>query len=407
MGLCQPHAGYDNVHGVVVMNAVANAHVTSAAQLPQLEDCVLCGRRVLIRADLNVPLHRGRIGDDHKIVAALPTIRFALRQGAAAIVLSHLGRPRAGMAAAELSLRPVAARLTELLAQPVRFEADCLSGIEVAPGQVVLCENVRFHFGETTDDELLSRQFAALGDVFVMDAFATAHRAHASTHGVIRHAACACAGLLFARELEALSRATHAVQRPLVAVVGGAKISTKLGVLETLINRTDCLVAGGGIANMLLAAAGSPIGRSLHEPKMRAQAQRILTQARRRAGVLRLPEDVVCARSPAAVDTVRLCMVGQVADDEMILDFGPRTRAAIASAIRQAATVFWNGPVGLFERPAFMAGTRCIAEAIAASRAYSVAGGGDTLAALDSLKSGVADFIRFDGRRCFSGICRR
>ncbi len=367
------------------MTVVRDTEVSSAVKLPCVDDCALGGQRVLIRADLNVPIKDGKVANNQKIIASLATIRFALKQNAAVILLSHLGRPEVGALASELSLYPVAVRLAELLSLPVRFETDYLAGIQVALGEVVLCENVRFNIGETTDDEALSRQLAGLGDVFVMDAFGSAHRAHASTHGVVRFAKHACAGLLFTKEIKALSQAMYVARQPMVGIVGGSKISTKLNVLEALVAKTDYLALGGGIANTLLAAAGHRIGRSLCEKTMLEQAKRLLEFAEQHACVLQLPKDVVCALTPEARDTIEIREVDEVAADEMILDIGPRSCRAIAENIRQAATILWNGPLGLFEEPSFMAGTRCVAQAIAESGAYSIAGGGDTLAAIDQL----------------------
>ena len=359
----------------------------------RMSDLDLRGKRVLIREDLNVPVEDGVISSDARIRAALPSLRAAVGAGARVIVMSHLGRPKEGEFSAEDSLAPVAARLGELLGQPVRLQRDWLDGVECAPGEVVLCENVRFNKGEKKDDEVLARRMAALCDVFVMDAFGTAHRAEASTHGVARFAPIACAGPLLVGELDALSRALARPARPLVAIVAGSKVSTKLTVLESLLGKVDKLIVGGGIANTFLAANGIEVGKSLHEPDMLDTARALLGQAAARGAEIPLPTDVVVAEefSPTAVATVR--PVGEIRPHELILDIGPQTAARFAGLLAGAGTILWNGPVGVFEFDQFGGGTETLAKAIAASPAFSLAGGGDTLAAIE--KYGVAGGISY------------
>jgi phosphoglycerate kinase len=355
-------------------------------------DLNLTGQRVLIREDLNVPVEGGVITSDARIRASRPTIRAARDAGARVMLLSHLGRPKEGEFSAENSLAPVAARLGELLGAPVRLVRDWLDGIECAAGEVVLCENVRFNKGEKKDDEALSRRMAALCDIFVMDAFGTAHRAEASTHGVARFAPIACAGPLLVGELDALERALANPARPLVAIVAGSKVSTKLTVLESLLSKVDQLIVGGGIANTFLAATGVAVGKSLHEPDMLDTARALLAQAKAKGTSIPLPTDVVVAKefSPTAVATTRA--VEAVAADELILDIGPSTARSLATLLQSAGTILWNGPVGVFEFDSFAGGTRVIAEAIAASSAFSLAGGGDTLAAIEKfgVESGIS-----------------
>jgi len=359
----------------------------------RMADQALAGKRVMIREDLNVPVDGGVVTSDARIRAALPTIRAAVEQGARVILLSHLGRPKEGEFSAENSLAPVATRLGELLGQPVRLQRDWLDGVECAPGEVVLCENVRFNKGEKKDDETLARRMAALCDVFVMDAFGTAHRAEASTHGVARFAPIACAGPLLVGELEALERALAHPARPLVAIVAGSKVSTKLTVLESLLAKVDKLIVGGGIANTFLAATGVAVGKSLHEPDMLDTARALLAQAKARGADIPLPIDVVVATefAPTAIATVK--PVAAVGADELILDIGPQTAAVLAQMLQSAGTILWNGPVGVFEFDQFGGGTRVIAEAIARSPAFSLAGGGDTLAAIE--KYGVEQGISY------------
>lgn len=359
----------------------------------RMTDLDLRDKRVLIREDLNVPVEDGVISSDARIRAALPSLRAAVGAGARVIVLSHLGRPKEGEFSAEDSLAAVAARLGELLGQPVRLQRDWLDGVECAPGEVVLCENVRFNKGEKKDDETLARRMAALCDIFVMDAFGTAHRAEASTHGVARFAPIACAGPLLVAELGALSLALAQPARPLVAIVAGSKVSTKLTVLESLLGKVDKLIVGGGIANTFLAANGIAIGKSLYEPDMLDTARALLAQAVARGAEIPLPTDVVVAEafSPTAVATVR--PVDEVRPHELILDIGPQTAARFAGLLAGAGTILWNGPVGVFEFDPFGGGTETLAKAIAASPAFSLAGGGDTLAAIE--KYGVASGISY------------
>ena len=357
---------------------------TSPVNVLAMVDLDLAGRRVLVREDLNVPVKDGEVASDARLRAALPTLRLAANAGARAMVMSHLGRPKEGAFNPELSLAPVARRLGELLGREVRLAEDWLKGVDVDAGEIVLCENVRFLEGEKADDEVLARRMAALCDIYVMDAFGTAHRAQASTHGVARFAPVACAGPLLVAELDALGKALARPARPLVAVVGGSKVSTKLGVLEALAERVDRLIVGGGIANTFIAAAGHEVGASLHEPDLAGQASRIRDGMRRRGGDVPIPGDVVVADAPtdSAVATVKA--VGDVRAGEMILDIGPETARAYRKVIQSAGTVVWNGPVGVFELEPFAAGTRDLAQAIAQSPAFSIAGGGDTLAAIDA-----------------------
>ncbi len=365
-------------------------------------------RRVLIREDLNAPIRDGRVASDKRLTAVLPTFDAALEQGARVMVMSHLGRPTEGEYDAELSLAPVAKRLSELLQRDVPLVRHWLDGMDVAPGEIALCENVRFEVGEKANDERLAKRMAALCDVFVMDAFATAHRAHASTAGVARFAPVACAGPLLAAELDALGAALRDPRRPLVAIVGGAKVSTKLEVLKSLSGRVDELILGGGIANTVIAAAGTDIGRSLAEHGLIDFAAGLLRGEYGNASIP-LPSDVVCAERLAPDARGRLKAVGDVGADEMILDIGPATAADFAGRLQVAGTIVWNGPVGVFEHPEFAAGTATIAEAVAASPAYSIAGGGDTLAAIEQfdvadriscISTGGGAFLEFlEGRR--------
>jgi phosphoglycerate kinase len=359
----------------------------------RMQDLDLAGKRVLIREDLNVPVDSGRVTSDVRIRASLPTIRLALDKGAAVMLMSHLGRPTEGEYDPQYSLAPVAGHLAGLLERPVRLERDWLDGVEIAPGEIVLCENVRFNTGEKKDDEALARRMAALCDVFVMDAFGTAHRAQASTHGVARFAPVACAGPLLAAELAALGRAMRDPQRPLVAIVGGSKVSTKLGVLGELLQRVDQLIVGGGIANNFIAANGYPVGKSLWEPDLLEDTKQLMAQANARGATIPLPEDVVVATELSDDAQAVIRDVSQVGAGEMILDVGPRTAEAYAQILGGAGTIVWNGPVGVFEKPAFAAGTRRLAEAVAESPAFSIAGGGDTLAALDQF--GLSDRVSY------------
>ncbi|MEY3465425.1 MAG: phosphoglycerate kinase [Pseudomonadota bacterium] len=358
-----------------------------------MTDLDLRGKRVLIREDLNVPLQDGGVASDARIRAALPTLQAALAQGAAVMVMSHLGRPKEGVYSAADSLAPVATRLGELLGRDVPLVRDWLDGVDCRPGDIVLCENVRFNVGEKRDDAALAQRMAALCDVYVMDAFGTAHRAEASTHGVARFAKVACAGPLLTAELDALSRALATPARPLVAIVAGSKVSTKLTVLEALLEKVDELIVGGGIANTFLAAVGKPIGKSLCEPDMLEMARGLLARAAARGAAIPLPVDVVVAKEFAAEASSRTCGVDAVQADEMILDIGPETARLQGDRLQAAGTILWNGPVGVFEFDRFAGGTRALARAIASSPAYSLAGGGDTLAAID--KFGVTADISY------------
>ncbi len=359
----------------------------------RMTDLDLKGKRVLIREDLNVPIHDGKVTSDARIRASLPTIQAAHKAGARVIVMSHLGRPEEGVPAAEFSLEPVAARLSELLGIKVRFQRDWLGGVACEPGEIVVVENVRFNKGEKKNKDDLAKQMAALCDVYVMDAFATAHRAEASTHGVGKFAPVACAGILLVNELEALEKALGSPKRPLVAIVGGSKVSTKLTVLENLIGKVDKLIVGGGIANTFLAAAGSPIGKSLHEPDMIEIARGLLERSRISGAQIPLPTDVVVAKEFSATAEADVKPVAQVAADEMILDIGPDTAEKFAASLKGAGTVVWNGPVGVFEFDQFGEGTRVLAQTLARSPAFSIAGGGDTIAAIE--KYGIGQDISY------------
>ena len=356
--------------------------------IPLMSELPLAGKRVLIREDFNVPVRDGRVTSDARLRAALPTIQRALAADAAVILMSHLGRPKEGEFDAELSLAPVAAALAELLGRPVPLVKDWRQGVAVAPGELVLLENVRFNPGEKKNDEALSRAYAALCDLFVMDAFGTAHRAEASTAGVVRFAPRACAGPLLAAELEALGRALAHPERPLLAVVGGSKVSTKLEVLESLVAKVDQLIVGGGIANTFLAAAGKPIGKSLCEPDLIAVARQLMGRCD-----IPLPTDVVTAKGLEDGAAAEIKAADQVAADDLILDIGPDTAAVFAQRIGAARTILWNGPVGVFEQPQFRAGTEAVARAIAANPGFSIAGGGDTLAAIDLF--GIGDKVSY------------
>jgi len=359
----------------------------------RMTDLDLAGKRVLIRQDLNVPIEEGRITSEQRILASLPTIRQALAQGAAVMVTSHLGRPKEGSWSQADSLAPVAACLSERLGVPVPLVKDWVDGVQVAPGQVVLLENCRMNLGEGKDDEALSRKYAALCDVFVMDAFGTAHRAQASTHGVIRFAPVAAGGPLLMAELDALAKVLEQPRRPLLAIVAGSKVSTKLELLSNLVGRVDQLIVGGGIANTFIAAQGHAVGKSLYEPDLLETARKINADASARGASIPLPTDVVVAPAFSADAPATIKPVDQVGADDMILDIGPDTARRYAELIAQAGTVVWNGPVGVFEFAAFGKGTEALARAIATSPAFSIAGGGDTLAAVD--KYGIADDIGY------------
>ena len=360
-----------------------------------MSDLDLRDQRVLIREDLNVPIDdQGRISSTQRLDAALPTIRAARDAGAKVMVMSHLGRPKEGQFDAESSLAPVALWLSGQLDQSVRLVADYLTdGVEVAPGEVVLLENCRMNIGEGKDDDALAKKYAALCDIFVMDAFGTAHRAQASTHGVIKFAPVAAAGPLLCAELDALGKALEHPAHPLLAIVAGSKVSTKLTLLENLIGKVDQLIVGGGIANTFIAAMGHSVGNSLVEMDLLDAAKKVLADAKRRGAEVPMPVDVVVAPTFSAQAPATVKAVDQVGSDEMILDIGPQTAQLYAGLIAKAGTVVWNGPVGVFEFDAFGKGTETLARAIAASNAFSIAGGGDTLAAVD--KYGIADEVSY------------
>ncbi|HEL3181835.1 TPA: phosphoglycerate kinase [Stenotrophomonas maltophilia] len=364
----------------------------------RMTDLDLSGKRVLIRQDLNVPIENGRITSEQRITASLPTLKRALEQGAAVMVTSHLGRPKEGVWSEADSLAPVAARLSELLGREVPLVRDWVDGVDVQPGQLVLLENCRMNVGEGKDDEALSKKYAALCDVFVMDAFGTAHRAQASTHGVIRFAPVAAGGPLLMAELDALAKALDAPAKPLLAIVAGSKVSTKLELLANLVGKVDQLIVGGGIANTFIAAAGYNVGKSLYEPDLLGTAKKIVADAKARGADIPLPVDVITAKQflPDAVAEVKA--VDAVAEDDLILDIGPQTAAQYAQLIEKAGTVVWNGPVGVFEFEAFSKGTEALARAIASSKAFSIAGGGDTLAAVDKFDiAGDVSYISTGG----------
>ena len=360
----------------------------------KLADLDLKGKRVFIRADLNVPqADDGAITDDTRIRASVPGIRLALDKGAAVMVTSHLGRPKEGAFTDADSLAPVARRLGELLGRDVPLVRGWVDGVKVEPGQVVLLENCRVNKGEKKNDEALARKMAALCDVFANDAFGTSHRAEATTHGIAKFAKVACAGPLLAAELEALGRALANPKRPLVAIVAGSKVSTKVTILKSLAARVDKLIVGGGIANTFMLAAGLPIGKSLCEADLAPEAKEILLMMQARGAAVPIPGDVVCGKSFAADTPATIRDARAVADDDMILDIGPATAKQYAGILAQAGTIVWNGPVGVFEFEQFGGGTKAVAEAIAASPAFSIAGGGDTLAAI--AKYGVTDRIGY------------
>ena len=359
----------------------------------RMTDLDLAGKRVLIRQDLNVPIEGGRITSEQRITASLPTLKLALQKGAAVMVTSHLGRPKEGVWTEADSLAPVAARLSELLGVDVPLVKDWVDGVAVAPGQIVLLENCRMNVGEGKDDETLSKQYAALCDVFVMDAFGTAHRAQASTHGVIRFAKLAAGGPLLMGELDALEKALDKPAHPVLAIVAGSKVSTKLELLSNLVGKVDQLIVGGGIANTFIAAQGHGVGKSLVEMDLLDTARQIIADAKSRGADIPVPTDVVVAAEFKADAVATVKSVTDVGADDMILDIGPETAARYAKLIAAAGTVVWNGPVGVFEFDAFGKGTETLARAIAASAAFSIAGGGDTLAAVD--KYDIADDISY------------
>ena len=361
--------------------------------IPSMSDMALKGQRVLIRQDLNVPVKDGKVTSDARIKASIPTIKAALDAGAAVMVMSHLGRPTEGEPADEFSLQPVVDYLNDALDVPVKLVKDYLDGVELADGELVILENVRFNNGEKKDDETLAKQYAALCDIFVMDAFGPAHRAQASTHGVAKFAPKACAGPLLAAELDALGKALDNPKRPMVAIVGGSKVSTKLTVLKTLAEKVDQLIVGGGIANTFIAAQGHNVGKSLVEMDLTEQATQLMNEAQANGGNIPVPTDVVVGKAFDENTEATLKVVSDVADDDMIFDIGPDSSKALEDIIKNAGTIVWNGPVGVFEFEQFSAGTKALSEAIAASDAFSIAGGGDTLAAVD--KYGIADKVSY------------
>jgi len=353
-----------------------------------LTDLDLSGKKVLVRQDLNVPVKDGVVTSDKRIKASLPTIELAVKQGAKVMLMSHLGRPTEGEPADEFSLQPVANRLTELLGQEVRLEKDWLNGVDMNEGEVVLCENVRFNKGEKSNDDDLAKQMAALCDIFAMDAFGTAHRAQASTHGVAKYAPIACSGPLLSGELEALGKALDNPARPMVAIVGGSKVSTKLTVLESLSKVVDQLVVGGGIANTFIAAQGHNVGKSLCEDDLIPTAKKLMEDCE-----IPVPTDVVCGKEFSETAVAETKAATAVTDDDMIFDIGPDSAQQLAEIMKNAGTIVWNGPVGVFEFDQFAEGTKTLSMAIAESEAFSIAGGGDTLAAVD--KYGIEDRVSY------------
>jgi len=358
-----------------------------------MTDLDLSSKRILIREDLNVPIKNGSVGDDTRIRASLPTIKMAAEQGGRVMLMSHLGRPDEGVFEEKYSLAPVAAHLSKLLGKEVKLAKDWLNGVDLADGEIVLCENVRFNKGEMSNDDDLSKQMAGMCDVYVMDAFGTAHRAQASTHGVAKYAETACAGPLLANELEALGKALDNPARPLVAIVGGSKVSTKLTVLESLSSVVDQLIVGGGIANTFIAAAGHPVGKSLVEVDLIDEAKKLTKDAQERGGDIPVPVDVVCGKEFSETAPATLKSVAETQVDDMIFDVGPETSKQFAEILKGAGTIVWNGPVGVFEFDQFGAGTKSLAMAIAESDAFSIAGGGDTLAAVS--KYNIANKVSY------------
>lgn len=351
-----------------------------------MTDLELANRRLLIRQDLNVPIKDGVISNDARIRASLPSLETALTAGAAVMVMSHLGRPKEGEPDAAYSLQPVADALSDALGKPVHLLKNWIDGVDISAGQIVLCENVRFLAGEKKCDETLAKKMAALCDIYVMDAFGTAHRAQASTYGVAKYAPQACAGPLLAAELEALEKALQKPSRPMVAIVGGSKVSTKLTLLEQLIDKVDQLVVGGGIANTFIAAAGHNVGKSLYEPDLLDVAKRLIDSAQQRGAEIPIPTDVICAKEFSETAEAQCKSVADVEADDLILDIGPDSAAYLGNIMQEASTIVWNGPVGVFEFPQFAHGSKTLALAIANSSAFSIAGGGDTVAAIDAFK---------------------
>lgn len=359
----------------------------------RMVDLDLAGKRVLIREDLNVPVKNGKVVSDIRIQASLPTIQHALSAGAAVMLMSHIGRPVEGEYNPEYSLQPVADHLATLLNKPVRLEKDWLEGITISAGEVVLCENVRFNIGEGKDSDELGKKMAALCDIFVMDAFGTAHRAQASTHAIAKFAPISCAGPLLTDELDALGRALGSPEKPVIAIVGGSKVSSKLIVLQALSQKVNQLIVGGGIANTFIAAAGFSVGKSLYEPDLIDEAKQLIANAKAAGSDIPIPTDVVCAKEFSDTAEATVKEVADIEADDLILDIGPETAAHYASILKSAKTIVWNGPVGVFEIDQFAHGTQTLAYAIAGSDAFSIAGGGDTLAAID--KYGINDQISY------------
>lgn len=358
-----------------------------------IRDLDLSNQRVLIRVDFNVPIKNGAVTSDIRIKAALPTIELALKQNAKIMLMSHLGRPTEGQYDEEYSLLPVAKRLSELLNKPVRLEKNYLDGVNVEAGEIILCENVRFNQGEKKNDQALAKKMAAICDIFVMDAFATAHRAQASTYGVAEFAPVACAGLLLSKELEALTKALSNPKRPLVAIVGGSKVTTKLTILKNLSKKVDQLIVGGGIANTFLKATGHQVGASLCEPELVGEANEILSEVNQRGGNIPLPSDVRVAKKFDENERAQVKSISDVSDNDMILDVGPSFETELADYLTKAGTILWNGPLGVFEFDQFANGTKALSKAIANSDAFSVAGGGDTIAAIE--KFNIEDKISY------------
>lgn len=361
--------------------------------ITNMQDINLSGKRVLIREDLNVPIKDGKVTSDARIRASLPTIRQAHKAGAIVMLMSHIGRPTEGQYDAAFSLKPVAEHLSRLLGMPVRLEKDWLNGISGEVGDIILCENVRFNVGEKADDEALSKKMAALCDVFVMDAFGAAHRAQASTHGVAKFAPIACAGPLLSGELEALGKALLEPAQPMLAIVGGAKVSTKLTVLDSMLDKVDQLIVGGGIANTFIAAQGHSVGKSLYEPDLIYEAKALMAKAEKNGASIPVPIDVVCGKAFSESAEAMVKLVQDVEDDDLILDVGPQTAAQYADIVKAAGTIVWNGPLGVFEFDQFAGGTKTLAQAIADSAGFSIAGGGDTLAAVD--KYNITDKVSY------------
>ncbi len=363
------------------------------ANVLTMADLELANRRLLIRQDLNVPIKDGIISNDARIRASIPTLELALSKGAAVMVMSHLGRPTEGQPEEKYSLQPVANALSEALGQSVPLMTDWIDGCDVTSGQIVLCENVRFLAGEKKCADELAKKMAALCDIYVMDAFGTAHRAQASTFGVAKFAPAACAGPLLAAELDALDKALSNPQRPMVAIVGGSKVSTKLTLLEQLIDKVDQLIVGGGIANTFIAAAGYSVGKSLYEADLVSVAKQLIDTAKQRGAEIPIPKDVVCAQEFSENAKAQIKAVSDVADDDMILDVGPDSAQHLSGVMHAAGTIVWNGPLGVFEFPQFAQATQTLSHAIANSQAFSIAGGGDTVAAID--KFNVANNISY------------